>query len=182
MTHKIRVHELAKEYEISNKKFIELIKDMGVDVSSHLAGLSEEQVQIIRTKLSEKKAAKGEKAATVEESKEESKKDKKKKSKRKEDQVEEEDDFKVIKVKGDISVKDFSKELGLNATELVKKLFLKGQILNINSSISFELAEEIAMEYECLVEREAEEEVSFGDKFNLELEDSDKDLEERAPV
>lgn len=177
MTHKIRVHELAKEYEISNKKFIEILKDMEIEVSSHLAGLNEEQVEIIRAKFLSK-----EKETSVEavEETDNSKKDKRKKGKNME--IKEEEDFKVIKIKGDIAVKEFAKELELSATDLVKKLFLKGQILNINSSISFELAEEIALEYECLVEREEIEEISFGDKFNLEVEDENKDLVERAPV
>lgn len=187
MTHKIRVHELAKEYEMSNKDFIDLLKDMDIDVSSHLAGLSEEQVEEIRKELSNDGKEAGAVKNNIEkpeiivkEENEDIKKDKKNKKMKKDEKSE--DDLKVIKMKDEISVKEFAKEIDLNATELVKKLFLKGQMLNINSSISFELAEEIALEYDCLVEKEEEEEISFGDKFNLEVEDQGKDLEERAPV
>ncbi|MGL4976984.1 MAG: translation initiation factor IF-2, partial [Cetobacterium sp.] len=61
-------------------------------------------------------------------------------------------------------------------------LFLKGQMLTINSTISLELAEELAEDYEALVELEEEIQLDFGDKFALEIEDRTEDLIERAPV
>ncbi|MGL5520719.1 MAG: translation initiation factor IF-2, partial [Cetobacterium sp.] len=61
-------------------------------------------------------------------------------------------------------------------------LFLKGQMLTINSPISFELAEELAVDYDALVEEEEEIELDFGDKFALEITDRPDELVERAPV
>ena len=55
-------------------------------------------------------------------------------------------------------------------------------MLTINSPISIEMAEEIAMDYDALVEKEEEVELEFGEKFALELEDKDEDLVERPPV
>ena len=55
-------------------------------------------------------------------------------------------------------------------------------MLTINSPLSIELAEEIAADYDVLVEQEEEEEIAFGDKFALEIEDKESDLQERAPV
>ena len=45
---KVRVHELAKKYEIGNKEFLNLLKDLEIEVSSHLSGLSEDQVDKIK--------------------------------------------------------------------------------------------------------------------------------------
>lgn len=94
----------------------------------------------------------------------------------------EEDGMKIIKIRGEITLGDFAEKLGISSAELIKKLFLKGQMLTINSAIPFELAEELAMDYDALIEKEEEVELDFGDKFDLEIQDKEEDLQERAPV
>lgn len=94
----------------------------------------------------------------------------------------EEDGMKIIKVKGEITLGDFAERLKINSAEIIKKLFLKGQMLTINSPLPFELAEELAMDYDALVEKEEEVELEFGEKFDLEIEDKKEDLVERPPV
>ncbi|WP_300358778.1 translation initiation factor IF-2 [Fusobacterium sp.] len=203
---KVRVHELAKKYEIGNKEFLNLLKDLEIEVSSHLSGLSEDQVDKIKSHFSkdekatddEKPGKKKKKSKIKEKSKEpvlESKKDKNKKKKKgrrtdffvkKADtetgKVVEEDGIKIIKMRGEMTLGEFAEKLNINSSEIIKKLFLKGQMLTINSPLSIELAEEIATDYDVLVEQEEEEEIAFGDKFALEIEDKESDLQERAPV
>ena len=203
---KVRVHELAKKYEIGNKEFLNLLKDLEIEVSSHLSGLSEDQVDKIKSHFSkdeksaddEKQGKKKKKSKIKEKSKEpvlETKKDKSKKKKKgrrtdffvkKADTevgtVVEEDGIKIIKMRGEMTLGEFAEKLKINSSEIIKKLFLKGQMLTINSPLSIELAEEIATDYDVLVEEEEEEEIAFGDKFALEIEDKESDLQERAPV
>ena len=90
--------------------------------------------------------------------------------------------MKIIRIRGEITLGDFADRLGIGSSELIKKLFLKGQMLTINSPISFELAEELAVDYDALVEEEEEIELDFGDKFALEITDRPDELVERAPV
>lgn len=97
-------------------------------------------------------------------------------------EVIEEDGMKIIKIKGEITLGDFANRLGISSSEIIKKLFLKGLMFTINSPISFEQAEELAEEYDALVEMEEEIELDFGDKFDLEITDKNEDLIERAPV
>lgn len=203
---KVRVHELAKKYEIGNKEFLNLLKDLEIEVSSHLSGLSEDQVDKIKSHFSkdeksaddEKQGKKKKKSKIKEKNKEsvlETKKDKSKKKKKgrrtdffvkKADTeagtVVEEDGIKIIKMRGEMTLGEFAEKLKINSSEIIKKLFLKGQMLTINSPLSIELAEEIAADYDVLVEEEEEEEIAFGDKFALEIEDKESDLQERAPV
>ncbi len=47
----MRVHELAKELGFDNKEFIDRLKKVGVDVKSHLSGLSDDQEKSIRDKM-----------------------------------------------------------------------------------------------------------------------------------
>ena len=96
--------------------------------------------------------------------------------------VVEEDGMKIIKVVGEITLGDFADKLGVASSEIIKKLFLKGQMLTINSPLSLELAEEIAMGYDALVELEEIEEMEFGEKFDLEIADREEDLIERPAV
>ncbi len=203
---KVRVHELAKKYEIGNKEFLSLLSDLDIEVSSHLSGLTEDQVDKIKSHFSkdekaaddEKPNKKKKKSKIKEKSKEpvlDSKKDKNKKKKKgrrtdffvkKADTegstVVEEDGIKIIKMRGEMTLGDFAEKLKVNSSEIIKKLFLKGQMLTINSPLSVELAEELAADYDVLVEQEEEEEIAFGDKFALEIEDKEADLQERAPV
>lgn len=201
---KTRVHELAKKHDMSNKDFLNLLHEMGVEVSSHLSGLSDEAVKEIEEYLeseentnSKKKKKKRSKGAAKESSKDKEEKGKTKTSKKKkgrrsdftvkkaeevEEVVLEEDGMKIVKLRGEITVGEFAEKLGINATEIIKKLFLKGQMLTINSTMSLELAEEMAVEYDALIEIEEEVEMEFGEKFDLELEDKESDLVERPPV
>ena len=94
----------------------------------------------------------------------------------------EEDGMKIIKIRGEITLGDFAERLGVASSEIIKKLFLKGQMLTINSPLSIETVEEIAMDYDALVEQEEEVELEFGEKFALEVEDRVEDLQERPPV
>ena len=55
--------------------------------------------------------------------------------------------LKVIKLAGEITLGDFATKLKISSTEIIKKLFLKGQMLTINSTLPMEIAEEIAEEY-----------------------------------
>jgi translation initiation factor IF-2 len=48
----MRVHELAKEFDISSSKLIEEIKGYGITVKSHLSGLLDDEVDDIRNKHS----------------------------------------------------------------------------------------------------------------------------------
>ncbi|WP_297595962.1 translation initiation factor IF-2 [uncultured Cetobacterium sp.] len=223
---KTRVHELAKMYGIGNKEFLDILNNIGIEVHSNLAGLSDEQEKIISAHFShinevvsnsayiEEETMKNnidlqeaddflvEDQPTSKKKKNNNKnktdnnttdsKSKKKKKGRRADfvvkkaeqgpEIIEEDGMKIIKIRGEITLGEFADRLGIGSSEIIKKLFLKGQMLTINSPISFELAEELAMEYDALVEMEEEVELDFGDKFDLEITDRAEDLTDRAPV
>ena len=225
---KIRVHELAKKYGFGKKEFLDILNNIGIDVHSHLAGLTDEQEKIAsdyfakknddvvsnnvyieeetmkknmelnnvddfveESQPTKKNKNKNKNKTNDENSKDEGKSKKRKKGRRADfvvkkaeqgPEIIEEDGMKIIKIRGEITLGDFADRLGVGSSELIKKLFLKGQMLTINSPISFELAEELAVDYDALVEEEEEIELDFGDKFALEITDRPEDLIERAPV
>ncbi|MDO5788604.1 MAG: translation initiation factor IF-2 [Fusobacterium sp.] len=229
---KKRVHELAKEYGMNTKDFLNLLRDeINLDVASNLSGLDDSDVErvkeyfenmtapkeivkeekgvalnkklleedeIFEEEMTSKKGKKNNKKhVNKKESfdgndEEKSKKNKKKKGRRTDfvmktveaagSETIEEDGMKIIKIRGEITLGDFAERLGVSSSEIIKKLFLKGQMLTINSPLSIETVEEIAMDYDALVEQEEEIELEFGEKFALEVEDREEDLQERPPV
>lgn len=229
---KKRVHELAKEYGMNSKDFLNLLRDeINLDVASNLSGLDDSDVERVKeyfeNMTAPKEIVKEEKGVALNKKlleedeifeeemtsrkgkknnkkhvnkkesfdgndEERSKKNKKKKGRRSDfvmktveaagSETIEEDGMKIIKIRGEITLGDFAERLGVSSSEIIKKLFLKGQMLTINSPLSIETVEEIAMDYDALVEQEEEIELEFGEKFALEVEDREEDLQERPPV
>ena len=88
----------------------------------------------------------------------------------------------TITIRDEISLKELAEKLGINVSEIIKKFFMEGKMLTANAILTFEEAEEIAIERDVLVEHEEIEEVSYGEKYNLEEDDKDDELITRAPV
>ncbi len=79
-----------------------------------------------------------------------------------------------------ITIKDLAEKMKLQPSAIVKKLFLQGTIVTINQEIDFEKAEEIAMEYDVLCEKE--EKVDVIEELLKEEEESEDDMVTRPPV
>ena len=115
--------------------------------------------------------------------------DKKKKKNKKQEKVVKDE---IVRIEGEsigmitigeeIVIKDLAEKLGINVSDIIKKFFMEGKLLTANAILSFEEAEEVALEYEVIVEKEVVEEVSYGEKYHLEQEDTDEELVTRAPV
>lgn len=86
----------------------------------------------------------------------------------------------VILYKEGMTVKNLAKVLGVADTDLVKKMFMMGLMININSSISFEDAEVICMEYKKELKKEASVDISNFEEY--EIIDNEDDLVTRPPV
>ena len=79
-----------------------------------------------------------------------------------------------------ITIKELAEKMKLQPSAIVKKLFLQGTIVTINQEIDFEKAEEIAMEYDVLCEKE--EKVDVIEELLKEDEESEDDMITRPPV
>ena len=113
---------------------------------------------------------------------------KKKKNKKQEKTVKDEivriegESIGMITIGEEIVIKDLAEKLGINVSDIIKKFFMEGKLLTANAILSFEEAEEVALEYEVIVEKEVVEEISYGEKYHLEQEDEEAELVTRAPV
>ena len=115
--------------------------------------------------------------------------DKKKKKNKKHEKVVKDEIIRIegesigmITIGDEIVIKDLAEKLGINVSDIIKKFFMEGKLLTANAILSFEEAEEVALDYEVIVEKEEVEEVSYGEKYHLEQEDKEDELITRAPV
>ena len=79
-----------------------------------------------------------------------------------------------------ITIKELAEKMKLQPSAIVKKLFLQGTIVTINQEIDFEKAEEIAMDYDVLCEKEKK--VNVIEELLKEDEEDEKDMVPRPPV
>ena len=86
----------------------------------------------------------------------------------------------VVLYKEGMTVAELADALGVKGAELVKKLFSLGLMVNINSSISFENAEVLVLDYDKELKREETTNVANFEEF--EVVDKDEDLVKRPPV
>lgn len=91
------------------------------------------------------------------------------------------DEIKSIIVPENISIKDLAAKLKLQPSAIVKKLFLTGQIVTPNTELSYEEAENIAIEYDVLCEKEQKVDV-IAELLKDDVEEDEKDMVARPPV
>ena len=86
----------------------------------------------------------------------------------------------VILYKEYMTVSDLANLLSVNSTEIIKKLMKLGIMANINYSLSLEIVELIALDYDKEVKREESKDISNFEKY--EINDKKEDLIVRPPI
>ena len=90
------------------------------------------------------------------------------------------DEVKTISLPDVLTIKELAEKMKLQPSVIVKKLFLKGQVVTLNQEIDYEQAEEIAMEFDVLCEKEVKVDVIA--ELLKEDEESIEDMVPRSPV
>ena len=91
-----------------------------------------------------------------------------------------EEAIKVITLPEMITIKELAEKMKLQPSAIVKKLFLEGKVVTVNQEVSYEDAENIAMEYDILCEKEVK--VDVIEELLKEDEEEEGTLVERPPV
>ena len=79
-----------------------------------------------------------------------------------------------------ITLKELGEKMKISPSEIVKKLFMAGKMVTLNTEITYEEAEEIALEYDILCEHEVV--VDVIEELLKEDEEKEEDLQPRPPV
>ena len=91
-----------------------------------------------------------------------------------------EDEIRTVTLPETLTIKELADALKVQPAAIVKKLFLQGVMATVNQEITYEKAEEIALEYNCIAE--PEEKVDVIEELLREDEEDEKDMVPRPPV
>ena len=91
-----------------------------------------------------------------------------------------EEEIKSIVIPEVLTIKDLADKMKIVPSVIVKKLFMQGKIVTVNQEIDYETAEEIALEYDVLCEKE--EVVDVIEELLKEEEEDEKKMKKRPPV
>ena len=91
-----------------------------------------------------------------------------------------EEQIKVITLPETLTIKDLADKMKIQPSAIVKKLFLQGQIVTVNQEISYETAENIAIEYDIICEQEVK--VDVIEELLKEEDERQEDMVPRSPV
>lgn len=92
----------------------------------------------------------------------------------------EEEQIKVITLPESLTIKELADKMKIQPSAIVKKLFLQGQIVTVNQEITYETAEEIAIEYDIICEQEVK--VDVIEELLKEDDEDQAAMEKRPPV
>ena len=79
-----------------------------------------------------------------------------------------------------LTVQELADKLKTPVSQLIKKLFLAGEMVTVNTDLDFEKAAEIALEYNCIAEEEVK--VDVIEEMLKEEEEDESLMSERPPV
>ena len=198
---KIRVHELAKELNISSKELTTLLMDeFNVEVKNHMSTIEDEEAALIKELLAGNSEAKAEAGAEGNDKKSKSlvdeyeeqladelnkgKKKKKKNGKHQEESLNDEgnnsmEETQIIEIGASITVKELAEKLNKPSNDVIRTLIMSGVMAAINQEIDFATAEKVCAEYEVMVERKEESQ----ELEVLEIEEDDEEnLQKRPPI
>ncbi|MBT2829775.1 translation initiation factor IF-2 [Staphylococcus coagulans] len=200
---KQRIYEYAKDLNIKSKDVIDELKKEGVEVSNHMQTLEDDQVKSLdkvfkkdqaqkdtksqkNTQSNHKnqkqgKNQKGKPNQQQKQNKKNNKGSKNNKQNKKNQKVQQPSEPKEMPSKitytEGITVGELADKLGVDSSEIIKKLFLLGIMANINQSLDVEALELVASDYGV----EIEEEVIVDDN-DLSIYFDDIEEDENATV
>ena len=91
-----------------------------------------------------------------------------------------EDEIRNITLPDRMTVRELADILKVQAAAIVKKLFMQGTMVTVNHEIDYDMAEEIALEYNCIAEHEVK--VDVIEELLKEEDDAEETLVSRPPV
>ncbi|HDX9609158.1 translation initiation factor IF-2 [Bacillus toyonensis] len=190
---KIRVHEYAKQHNISSKDLMTKLKEMNIEVSNHMTMLDDEVVNKLNNEYQEEKPSVADEFEVEEKVVRSKKNSNKKKKKGKDNEDKRQDNFAgrqqtqivetpdKITFSGSLSVGELAKKLSKEPSEIIKKLFMLGIMATINQDLDKDTIELIATDYGIEVEEEVVVSETEFETF-IDEQDDEENLKERPAV
>lgn len=194
----MRIYELAKELNLKSKDLVEIINDLGIEVSSHMSTLKGEELALVTEFLKDDKdketiesdedIIENDNIGDLEEidNLEEIEEVVETENAEPVEEIEEVEDIdeNLIQLPSSMTVLEFSEYIDSNINQVIMKLIELGVMASQNEQIDYETAAILAGEFGLeTIEKSVEAEVDDTDfEIILDFEDDEKDLESRPPV
>lgn len=182
----MRIYELAKELNLRSKDLVELINELGIEVSSHMATLKGDELDLVMAYLKEDKdnSATNSTDEILDEEQIDEVEEIEETEELENNDIEEEIDDDSIELPSSMTVLEFSELIGSNVNQVIMKLIELGVMASQNEQIDYETAAILAGEFGLETREKAyEAEVDDTDfEIILDFEDKEKDLKPRPPV
>ena len=91
-----------------------------------------------------------------------------------------EETIRTITLPEKMTISELAEAMKVQPSAVVKKLFLQGTMVTVNQEVDFDKAEEIALEFNCICEKEVK--VNVIEELLKEEEDAEETLVPRSPV
>jgi len=181
---KIRVYKLADKLNMESKELIDILNNLGIEVSSHMSTIEDETADLVREVVTEESKSEEEIEEELEdELPEESAEEQETEPEIEEEEIEEEDESDYIPVTEGITIRDLGEKLDISANNIIKEMMQMGIMTNVNYSLDEDeleiLKEELGLEIKLTDEIEEEE----SSELKLEeIIDRPEDLKPRPPI
>ena len=195
---KIRVYELAKQYGVSSKEFVEELQGYGIPVKNHMSTLDSETVELVETERNaakpppaeppeakvespsrKKRTKKAKKVAAVSTIAEAQVVEAKQEAPKEETANSEEETVPTVpKIQEGVTVGLLGSELGFKGTEMIMRLMKLGIMASINQRLDYETLLAISDQFGF----EAVRRLTLEEEILQDEPDEPTDLVSRSPV
>lgn len=202
----MRVHEYAKQLNLSSKEVLQFLSDNNLSVKSHMSVLGDDVILMLDKNFKNEKTKMESQVSNEKDSTNDTddlfkydeyvevkrpkitKKKKANQKKRKNDKsdrianvpVKEDKDAAIVYYSDELTVGDLAERLGKSTGEIVKQLLMLGMMATVNQTLDRETVELLAEEAGFEVKDKIFTDVTEFEK--IVIEDSEEDLEKRPPV
>ncbi len=193
----MRVYELASELDLSSKELLKKLRELGVEVKSHMSSVDEDSIELMR----EERTGQGAQASTsqpaeeaadrIDAAEQETVEEEESAGEDVEEETEtpvqpapEESEEKILHIKGSIVVKELAEKLNVKPNTLIAQLMQMNILASINQKLDIHVARTIAGKYGYTVEQEKRgaDKKAAPQKTEEKEEDRPEDLSIRPPI
>ncbi|ACL69541.1 translation initiation factor IF-2 [Halothermothrix orenii] len=188
---KIRVYKLAKELGKSSKELVNILNDLGVEVSSHMSTVEDETAELVKGMLQEEDKPE-EKISKKEPDKKDRKKTKGKKQmtrtatqKEGTEHGQKDTDRREMRVTVNppLSVKELAEKADIPVNRIIKTLIGLGVMATVNHQIDEEIVKKLIDKMNLKIKiSQGEDKEEKPDKVQTDIKDKPEDLELRPPI
>jgi len=166
----MKAHEIAKIFNITFKKLKEIAQELNLSINSPNQKLSDEQISQIENLINQKNSEK----PTLQ-TENHTKQQKQENIQNIEiiekpteiEKIETKEEIKEIELSLPITVDNLAMALNIHPNQVIQILFSKGHIINRNSTLEPQLAEEVAIEFNTLIKLKSREEEKIEQEEEL---------------